>query len=334
MPPWVVLGFLALVVLACLLLGDLGSRVSSCENSCASGQLWCAWTACPRAALPPPGPYTQTWYDLGGLQRLCAVATPQGSPPPAGWPVVLYLSLMLPDGTFGNPRYRGGLHPDPGGDPFQLLWRGLLASGCAVVFLSSSAPDSYFYAPSAAEAREGGYAYACDPKDPSALCYAGGANPDAPALRTLATRLAGWQLDPGRLAVVGYSVGAQMASRLLTSGAELGLRPRAAVLIAGGSLYCYAYGSALPGPFLGCVDPNRGCCPEGLTEPGTGSGAPPVLLVQSREDDNADPRAASLYYAAAAAQGRRVCRLEVPGTLHYLPSCAAPSVLGFLLQHL
>ena len=145
--------------------------------------------------------------------------------------------------------------------------------------------------------------------------------------------------DNGRLfnidscAIIGYSAGTAMASRLLQeAGAGKLYLPKisCAVLIAGGSLDCYAYnGTIPPAPFA--VDGreqcppcskalSRGCCPPGITEPYYDDGNlhmhPPTLLLQTQDDSWADPRASIFYFRALALGGARSVVATGEGDMH------------------
>merc|ERR1711982_101962 len=78
---------------------------------------------------------------------------------------------------------------------------------------------------------------------------------------------------------------------------------KAAIMIAGGSYFCYSYWDTPPANFLPCTDPDKaGCCPHNQTEASFDNGLisweehPPVLLLQTEHDDFADPQASKFYY--------------------------------------
>lgn len=119
--------------------------------------------------------------------------------------------------------------------------------------------------------------------------------------------LSGLKLSYDDLSLFGYSVGAGAVSRYMNEFPSMETKPggykfpiiKSTTMVGGGSLYCYSK------VFPGCFDdisPLRGCCPKELSEPNFDNGKipwskhPPVLLIQSTDDNYADPMASTYYY--------------------------------------
>jgi hypothetical protein len=176
-------------------------------------------------------------------------------------PLVVYLMFNNADGTtqWVTETPTGGILNDQRVEPEE-PWRhnqkalmhtlaALARSGCAVVMTSQVAVDTLYYLPDASR-----YDQTC-----SAYCWKDGANPDGEyftelwrALRSgkLLARLGveDIRIDCDQSALIGYSVGAQMASTMLDASLRSRNRPlwtrfACMVLIAGGSMYCYGYDS-------------------------------------------------------------------------------------------
>jgi hypothetical protein len=147
------------------------------------------------------------------------------------------------------------------------------------------------------------------------------------------------------IGVIGYSVGAQFVSAMLEFSRDWQDFPTisAAVIVAGGSLYCYAYEGDpsrtknLPSLFYPCISPRPnccGCCPVGLAERTTSK--VPTLLVQSLQDAYADPQAAAKYMAAVQTTHphRPVCMSYDEGSRHGVTDCQVNQIIAFLRHHL
>ena len=128
-------------------------------------------------------------------------------------------------------------------------------------------------------------------------------------------------LNLNKLAVIGYSAGAQMASFAISKFKELGFPDiTVACLIAGGVQYCYAYYSNnLPKIFKPCKNAANtkadaptlargwsvGCCPYNTLERSYMEGThqmsehPPTFLFQTDSDSWADQNASINYYNSA-----------------------------------
>ena len=118
-------------------------------------------------------------------------------------------------------------------------------------------------------------------------------------------------LNINKLAVIGYSAGAQMASFAISKFKELGFPDIiVAILIAGGVQYCYAYyPNNLPKIFKPCKNKNIGCCPYNTLERSYMDGTyqmsehPPTFLFQTENDFWADQNASINYYNSAVKFG-------------------------------
>ena len=191
----------------------------------------------------------ESLYSATNNSRWIALAVPRGREPEGGWPVVLVFDFMNRMGL------QWGWHADATGglrelgenvvndrDPrfflMYLLLHMLIDRGHALLFMGMWCNDCLFYVP-------------CEHVDPEKLCWRRGNNPDAFFLRELFDRVArhtlvpGVRLDYSRMALHGYSVGAQMVSRcyndfplMTTSGGLPFPRLRAGVLLGGGSMHC------------------------------------------------------------------------------------------------
>ena len=128
------------------------------------------------------------------------------------------------------------------------------------------------------------------------------------------------KLDPSRMAVFGYSVSAQMVSRLFESFPDQKIQ--GAVMLGGGNLSCYTLDSST--------------CPTGVTEPSYDSGIkdfqdhPPTLLVQTKNDWFADPNASIDYYNTLKSNGAPAALVTTDGKRHGLCPCGVDPVINFL----
>lgn len=296
--------------------------------------------------------------------RNVMLALPDASPADSSHPLVVYLMFNNADGStqWVTKTPRGGILNDQRVEPEE-PWRhnqktlmhtlsALARSGCAVVMTSMVAVDTLYYLPDASR-----YNQRC--KD---FCWQDGANVDGEyfselwrVLRSgdLLSRLGvlGVQIDCDRAALIGYSVGAQMASTMLDASLRpqnKQLWPRFAciVLVGGGSMYCYAYADCcdeqLPPParFGACASWGVGCCPASWTESVFDDGLlpysthPPTLLLQYDQDPGADVDASWKYVSALASGQAPGCIYTQKGAVHGLPSCAADATVAFVSQYL
>lgn len=323
----------------------------------------CTTTTDPTTGLPVKqvcDGFEQDWYNLASGSsdpRYLSVATPSSGPggrpvPPGGWPVLLYLDLMDSTGHYG-PSALGGVREtwptDPktmrGWDVISSLLKMILDTGIAVVCTTLSKSGTYAYVPDTGL----GYSFTCDSSSVANGCYNGGNNPDSPYLSSVLSFIGQQQqqspsLNANRVALMGYSVSAQEVSSLLEHWPADAFDPKAVVLLAGGSLYCYAYPgisatSPLPDAFKPCdKDPaKRGCCPHSITEPRfdltPGAASPPTLVVQQTDDFYADPMAARKYFETRKAHGNGpVCLTEFNGSDHG-PALSQQGVIISFLRH-
>ena len=287
------------------------------------------------------------------------------NPPREGWPFLIYFDFMSPTGlaqlwqgfpsdfTAGVSEERPKIGLD--GDAWyylQTVFHGCLSKGIAVVCLSQAAPDTLRYMPSSSEAKAVGYDFICDDSDH--MCWTR-ENVDKTYMNEVITFLkrgltaAGGpnvSFDISRMSCMGYSVGAQMASRLLESYVDIlpeGALIKSVVLVAGGSLFCYSYEDPdrLPPVFSPCAfaeDVNRGCCPNDITEPRylrSGAGKPPVLLLQAKDDHYADTAAAAKYIRAVQkVGGSSACWVSYQGSLHGAYPAQAGVTVAFIINTL
>ena len=120
---------------------------------------------------------------------------------------------------------------------------------------------------------------------------------------------------------------------------------RAGVMVAGGSLDCYNYPwnenvSAIPSDFLPCERPlSVGCCPANKSEPRFDDGVtpysqhPPVVLLQTTQDGEADSYASDKYFNALNAHGAVAFSVRVPGIRHGWAAPEVPPAVNFLLAY-
>jgi len=310
--------------------------------------------------------YIQKWFSVS--DRAFSVSWPKQSKPlQAGWPFVIYFDFMTPTGLsqlWQNvpADFIAGVSektPDVGIDGqawyyLQAFFHGCLKNGVAVVCLSQLEPDTLRYMPTSAEAKTAGYEYTCDDSegDSQGMCWTKG-NDEQAYLNDVISFLkrgipsedgARVSFDISRVSCVGYSVGAQMASRVLESYSDIlppGAVIRSAILIAGGSFFCYAYESSdeLPPVFSPCAHAeDRGCCPNNITEPRymkTGAGKPPVLLLQAKDDHYADTEAAAKYIRAVQKTGgSSACWISYEGSLHGASPEQAGASVAFVINTL
>lgn len=193
----------------------------------------------------------------------------------------------------------------------QNFYRDIIDKDIIIIHTSMVGPDAYYYAD--CEGRSNDYI-----KDYNNLCWYPN-NPDLNYLQRLFDVLYNSKLynelnidiDYDKMALFGYSVGAQAASRYINEFPFLRTVSnhkfpdiKSAVLLAGGSYQCYndaLYNGEL---FKNCTQEkqnNNGCCPENFTEKNYMDGKlswknhPPVMCVQQLNDFYADPKA-SVYY--------------------------------------
>ena len=140
------------------------------------------------------------------------------------------------------------------------------------------------------------------------------------------------QLNFNRMAVVGYSIGAQMVSRFFESFHNLKLKdgspfpiPLAGIMISGGSMSCYT------------GDANT--CPENTSETSYDMGIipwskhPPVLLIQSINDNFAPhgkDGASQRYFEQLNKNNAPVALVTTGGDRHGLCPCGVDPSVNFI----
>lgn len=293
-----------------------------------------------------PGSNPTNEYPQQTNMRATAIAVPSGQPPSGGWPFVLQYEFMYPDGDSqgwaGSPDPHGGLLDLDMSDfalrmidiqgryQMQEAMHGLVNRGYALIMTSMYSNDNMFYNTNFYEK--------CDPNDYEDGCWNGGSNPDAGYLSVLmekvkeGTLVPGIMLDYSRMGLMGYSVAAQMVSRSINDFPVMKTFPsqcqfpviQAAVMIGGGSYFCYAADNldSLPDNFKPCNKLN-GCCPHNQTEEAFDNGTipwsdhPPVLLLQTSLDSFADRGASKYYYEVMSRKTRhvQVCRVIAGGVV-------------------
>jgi hypothetical protein len=169
--------------------------------------------------------------------------------------------------------------------------------------------------------------------------------------------------DPDQSVWWGYSEGGVMLSAHLnsiyyintynrTGAGTAGARarpagsPKAIVLEATGSQYCYAFTPedmqtqlSNSSYWRGCPAqswPLRNCCPANLTEqyffedPARYEQHPPTLLIQSEGDLSSDPNGSSFYHAAMRQHSARSAIATWPGSAHGI----TPFAFGFAASYI
>tara|TARA_R110002074_G_scaffold367200_1_gene541261 strand:- start:5793 stop:6881 length:1089 start_codon:yes stop_codon:yes gene_type:complete len=141
------------------------------------------------------------------------------------------------------------------------------------------------------------------------------------------------KLDYNNMFVIGYSAGSQMVSASIGEFPFLYTklnRPypkiKAAIMIAGGSQYCYTYYdiSKLPDIFKPCYNKKLGCCPKDATEYNFMNGKlnysqhPPTFLFQTNQDNNADKNASNYYFDACTKYNIPSAKIIAEGNWHGL----------------
>lgn len=299
--------------------------------------------------------------------RNCMLALPdsyQRDDDVSSLPLVVYLMFNNADGTtqWVTKTPTGGILNDRRVEPEE-PWRhnqkalmhtlaALARSGCAVVMTSMVAVDTFYYLPDASK-----YGQTC-----SDYCWKDGANPDGEYFDELWQTLRSGELlsrlgvkgtrrvDCECAALIGYSVGAQMASTLLDASLRPWNRPLwprfvCMVLVGGGSMYCYGYTGCCsdhqpPPPAFGeCASEGMGCCPADWTESIFDDGVlpywqhPPTLLLQFDEDPGADVEASWKYVSTLASRQAPGCIYTQKGGVHGMPFCAVGATVAFILRY-
>jgi hypothetical protein len=283
--------------------------------------------------------------------------------PDDGWPVVFGFDFISAAGfSSDSPIQPGGIleqyvdgnfveDGDYGYLSMMYLRQYMLNSGFAVIMLSESEYDTEDM-------------YECNlDNSAQAECWNEGNNPDAQVLRVLFDKIRDDYLLPGdvvratgikfnyeRIAICGYSVGANMCSRLINSFPLMTTinnfpfpKIRGAVLIGGASYHCYQFDDEqddIPANFKPCPTPSLGCCPTNAVEGNYDdnkldfSNHPPVCLVHTVNDEWAPPSGAEYYFNVLSSVGVPVYRIVGQGKRHGLLNCEIPYIIGFLQTYL
>ena len=223
--------------------------------------------------------------------------------------------------------------PAPSADPtyanIMEIMQLVLASGVKIICLGQYSDDNMFFSdcnpPTLnTDPSEGCYNGGDNPDFAILRWLFGKMKKPDPAFGALS------DIDFDNIGLWGYSVGATMVSRCiqafpsLNDSATVALLPpvfptiKYGVMVSGGSYACYGYRywDYPPENFRPCKNTGVGCCPHNFTEMYYGSidykyqgadyeavGAlalaknhPPILLLQSEEDNYADPNASKYYF--------------------------------------
>ena len=182
------------------------------------------------------------------------------------------------------------------------LMKNLINNDCVIIQLSMTEKDTYYYLKCHSQAS----------KITNKYCWSND-NPDLNYLKNLFDIIKDnkfpIKLNYSSMSILGYSVGAQAVSRYINDFPFLKTikgnkfpKISSAVMIAGGSYFCYDTFLYNTKPYENCIDKTKkGCCPDNIIEENFQNGRlkwsehPPVLLVQQSNDFFADPNA-SIYY--------------------------------------
>ena len=270
--------------------------------------------------------YIQEWNLLSVSGRAVSVAYPTGSPPAGGWPMVYTFDFSTSEGWAqgwpqlqDNNKMIGGIAETLyDGSPiiddesygclsYILYKRHIVHAGYALVCMSEIQYDTEMYLPCSNEVLDN-------------QCWNDGNNKDANALRILfdkiydGTLINGLKLNTSRFALSGYSVGAQMVSRMINEFPTMKTNNgypfptiKAAIMIGGGSFHCYEFYTGTtttppPWNYLPCDNSSLGCCPVNQTEDNYDQGVipwdkhPAMMLLQGKNDVNAAWQAVSNYF--------------------------------------
>jgi hypothetical protein len=308
-----------------------------------------------------PG-YTQYLKYLwdGSRNRAVYVAVPTSPNPQMpddGWPMVFGFDFISAAGfSSDSPTQPGGIleqyidgnfikDGEYGYLSMMYLRQYMINSGFAVIMLSESEYDTEDM-------------YECNLDNAAqAECWNEGNNPDAQVMRVFFDKIHDNTLLPGvkfnyeRLAIYGYSVGANMCSRLINSFPFMETTPnqysfpriRGAVLIGGASYHCYQFDGEqddIPANFKPCPTPYLGCCPTNAVEGNYDDGKldfsnhPPVCLVHTVNDEWAPTYGAEYYFNVLSSVGVPVYRIVGEGKRHGLLNSEIPYIIAFLQTYL
>lgn len=226
---------------------------------------------------------------------------------------------------------------------FSDLYLKFIDAGYIIVHTSMIHNDVYFNKPCQGKSDE----YI---KNPINACWYPG-NPDEQYLMSLfnvlhdnnfPAELANLHLDYNGITLFGYSIGAEAVSRYMNEFPIMKTTKKnypfpdikCAIMVSGGSMYCYSVDCKTSKcqdypDFAPCETPDinrRGCCPHTLSETNYDNGTfdwknhPPVLLLQSNDDNFADPMASTYYHNIMVKHNVPSRKLLIENTIHGLAS--------------
>ena len=227
------------------------------------------------------------------------------------------------------------------------LIKNLVNNDCVIIQLSMTERDNYYFSECHKESKS----------DENKYCWSQN-NPDLNYFKNLfdiiKTNKFPIKLNYSNIAFLGYSVGAHAVSRYINEFPFLktisGIKfPKiiSAVLIAGGSYFCYDSYLYSTKPFKNCIDKislqnpdkGRGCCPDNIIEQNFNDGTlkwsdhPPVLLVQQSNDFFADPNASIFYFNIMSKNNAPVLRISDNSDTHGINSfLQSNQILNFILN--
>lgn len=288
-------------------------------------------------------------------QRLVGISVPKNIDPNKKYKYLFNLDFnidgMTSDWNCGKQKYCnwGGIMTgnkcllDPANlmKNFIDLYLKFIDAGYVIVHTSMIHNDVYFNKPCRGDRK-----YIHDPRN---KCWYPN-NPDEQYLKSLFNvlhdntfpkELSQLHLDYNGMTLLGYSVGAEAVSRYMNEFPLLKTTNnysfpdiKCAIMVAGGSMYCYSVdcktSDCVDYPeFAPCLTPDikkRGCCPHTLTEPNYDQGVfdwkdhPPVILLQSTDDNFADPMASTYYYNVMVKNNVPSRKVLVDSTVHGIAS--------------
>jgi len=277
--------------------------------------------------------YDETLFHVTKDAREIRIAVPRGTTTPR--PYVLYFQ---PSGDYGM---KGGGLLDF--SALKSVLHTLVSQGIVIVFLSAYTDDTYF-----CMVDGGGYDFNCNATKDTTCWSTGKDKTYLDAAMLIINKFSSVSYDD--MIVLGYSAGAQMVSLAVDKFPDMRVSEtlrypniRGAILVAGGSQFCYAYEyntdrTKLPAPFQECIDPKiRLCCPKGVTEQRfvdarNCASRPPTLLCQTKNDSFADPNASIYYYETVERCGGPVAIVRTDGFKHGMTSEHAPYAVGFIIN--
>lgn len=274
--------------------------------------------------------YHEESHTITKLKRCIKIAYPKNAKKlKTKFPYVLYFQPAGDHGMIGQN--------SDDNSSLKHVMNNLIDLGIAIVFLVPFQDDTYY-----CMVDGGGYEFQCN-NTPNTQCWEGSIDHEY-LVETMHLIYHHAFLDFDRIMVIGYSAGAQMTSLAMdkfpSSKFDNISFPtiKGAVIIAGGSQFCYAYDASqkLPIPFEPCIDPKyRLCCPRRVVEEsyrGKKSCAshPPTLLCQTENDNWADPNASVFYFEEMKRCGGKAALIRTNGSYHGLTSAQIQPMTSFI----